>query len=476
MRRRMMQFILILSRPARAVPVVFALCAMSFLPVLGQPAARPFAPTIQAAQSATPPPAPKRNSRRLKGVTSKSTPRGTNVTITGEGGALKDYMSYRSGDRFFVVVPRAEADALGGDLSGRGFEDAKVERRGQDAVLSFKLRPGASARVASRGDRLEVQFNADGLTSGENNTGVAPVAVNPATARQDRLDMPPVPVKRSAPRPDTGAQASADAPAALPAVNPTTVAPAEPLPEVAGAESSSSQVTSGGQVAPPPQATPIAVPTLQPETAPRSRSLRLMFARFWPLVAATLLLTCVGLLVLLRRKRQPQSTPVRPAAAHAHESVNANEAAATLMPARIDDAATVNSATRPVTSEERSYATRRSAAEAIEPTGPTETIFETNVPAQMPPPAQFPPAFVEAPPSGKACTDELELAPSALPSVGVPATPPAMLPLGGAPVVEDQAEVRPSSAPDDLWIDLVALTSEPEVAPPFLPESKTGTA
>ncbi|HEX8652011.1 MAG TPA: HEAT repeat domain-containing protein [Pyrinomonadaceae bacterium] len=99
------------------------------------------------------------------------TPDGSRVTITSDA-ALNDYSAYRSGDRFFVVIPQADAPRLLSQFRGRGFEDVKVEKRGTDVVLSFRLQPGVSARVDQKFNRLEVVFTAPGTKTSANTTKI----------------------------------------------------------------------------------------------------------------------------------------------------------------------------------------------------------------------------------------------------------------------------------------------------------------
>jgi hypothetical protein len=99
------------------------------------------------------------------------TPEGSRVTITSDG-PLNDYSAYRSGDRFFVLIPQADAPRLLTALRGRGFEDVQVQKRGNDVVLSFRLQPGTSARVDQKFNRLEVVFTTPGATTSANTTGI----------------------------------------------------------------------------------------------------------------------------------------------------------------------------------------------------------------------------------------------------------------------------------------------------------------
>ena len=51
------------------------------------------------------------------------TQEGSRVTITSDA-PLNDYSAYRSGNRFFVVIPQADAPRLLSALRGRGFPSA----------------------------------------------------------------------------------------------------------------------------------------------------------------------------------------------------------------------------------------------------------------------------------------------------------------------------------------------------------------
>src|SRR2546423_2840764 len=99
------------------------------------------------------------------------TAEGSRVTITSDV-ALNDYSAYRSGDRYFVIIPQADVPRLLTALRGRGFEDVKVEKRGSDVVLSFRLQPGTTARVDQKFNRLEIVFTTPGATTSANTTRI----------------------------------------------------------------------------------------------------------------------------------------------------------------------------------------------------------------------------------------------------------------------------------------------------------------
>ncbi|MDQ1590295.1 MAG: hypothetical protein QOG71_922 [Pyrinomonadaceae bacterium] len=128
--------------------------------------------------------------RRIASLRSRETTEGARVTLTSDA-ELTNYTTYESGGRFFVRIPQAEANdaaaSLAESLSGRGFEDARVERRGADVLLSFKLEAGATAEVRQSFNRLEVRFAQDPqkTNSGGASNAVAPAptpTASPATA------------------------------------------------------------------------------------------------------------------------------------------------------------------------------------------------------------------------------------------------------------------------------------------------------
>jgi hypothetical protein len=103
------------------------------------------------------------------------TPDGSRITITSDG-ALNDYSAYRSGDRFYVEIPSAEAPRLLSNLRGRGFDDVRVQKRGNNVILSFRLLAGAAARVNQKFNRLEIIITVPALAAANN-------AANNANAR-----------------------------------------------------------------------------------------------------------------------------------------------------------------------------------------------------------------------------------------------------------------------------------------------------
>jgi HEAT repeat protein len=94
---------------------------------------------------------------------------GSRVTVTSDS-PLYDYSAYRSGDRFYVVIPESDAPGVQSGLRGKGYEDVQVQKRGTDTVLSFHLQPGAAAHVDQKFNKLDIDISTP-TTAG---TGVDP--------------------------------------------------------------------------------------------------------------------------------------------------------------------------------------------------------------------------------------------------------------------------------------------------------------
>src|ERR1051325_3905538 len=98
-----------------------------------------------------------KNDKRITAVQLGSGAEGARVTIVSDAG-LNDYEAFRRGERFYVRIPLAEVAASKPGFHGDGFDDVQVQKVGDSVVVSFKLQPGASARVDQHGNRLEVIF------------------------------------------------------------------------------------------------------------------------------------------------------------------------------------------------------------------------------------------------------------------------------------------------------------------------------
>ncbi|MDT4955692.1 MAG: hypothetical protein QOJ02_3830 [Acidobacteriota bacterium] len=93
----------------------------------------------------------------LVSIKNIESPANTSVTITANE-PLNDYSAYRSGNRYYVVIPNADAPQAERNVHGRGYDDMQVQKRGNDIVLSFRLQPGVNALVQQKFNRLEVVF------------------------------------------------------------------------------------------------------------------------------------------------------------------------------------------------------------------------------------------------------------------------------------------------------------------------------
>ncbi len=141
--------------------------------------------------------------QRRKNITplkSGDTAEGSRITITSDE-PLNDYSAYRAGDRYYVVIPEANAPRAAGGLKGKGFEDVQVQKRGNDAVLSFKLQPGTNARVQQRFNRLDIELT----TPGGGRTPTA--SQTPATAKTTPS---PTPQATASPSPEVASTANAN--------------------------------------------------------------------------------------------------------------------------------------------------------------------------------------------------------------------------------------------------------------------------
>src|SRR6267378_6104540 len=118
-----------------------------------------------SAQSRTSRPSGQRNSNsgkrtHIATLHSRDSSEGSRVALSSDQ-SLNDYEAYRRGDRFYVKIPAADVPRAEA-VRGRGFADVKTQRSGDSTLLSFRLQPGATARVEQRSNRLEVVFTVPG--------------------------------------------------------------------------------------------------------------------------------------------------------------------------------------------------------------------------------------------------------------------------------------------------------------------------
>ncbi|HEY3102495.1 MAG TPA: HEAT repeat domain-containing protein [Pyrinomonadaceae bacterium] len=112
---------------------------------------------------------------------------GSRVALSGDQ-SLTDYEAYRRGDRFYVKIPPADVPRAEA-VRGRAFSDVKVQRAADSTVVSFRLQPGATARVEPHGNKLDVVFTMPG-------TRPATSSANRQIARNDAGPAPPAPDSR----------------------------------------------------------------------------------------------------------------------------------------------------------------------------------------------------------------------------------------------------------------------------------------
>jgi hypothetical protein len=122
---------------------------------------------------------------------------GSRVMVVSDS-PLLDYEAFRRGDRFYVKIPLADLSSPAPHFRADGFEDVQVQRVGDSLVVSFKLQPGATARVDQRGNRLDVIFSApirssavrtgSAQSSGDQGRDTAgPMPQDVASASRDRI-------------------------------------------------------------------------------------------------------------------------------------------------------------------------------------------------------------------------------------------------------------------------------------------------
>jgi HEAT repeat protein len=290
-------------------------------PATGSPA------TQQQGAANTSTPQQKPQQKKITPLRSSDTADGSRITIRADA-PLNDYSAYRSGDRYYVVIPEASAPAAQGGMKGRGFEDVQVQKRGTDTILSFKLQPGTNARVSQKFDKLDVELTTPGrqganvpTTTGKNVTPPATVPTTqptprptpatpqttPATGISGQTTNPPLPVSPGGNNPTINPP--------LAGGNPTVVYP--PTPKVAASpsvspEANPAQTPSVEEVA---QAQP--PPTTQPITtsAPASSgsSLGAVLQQNWLiiLIGALVLASLVMIVAARSRAQRTATTPAR---------------------------------------------------------------------------------------------------------------------------------------------------------------------
>jgi hypothetical protein len=102
--------------------------------------------------------------RRVTGLQPGAAAEGSRVTLLADA-PLNDYEGFRRGDRFYVKIPRSELMTALPHFRADGFESVQVQKGGENLIVSFKLQPGATARINQNGNRLDVVFSAPNRSS-----------------------------------------------------------------------------------------------------------------------------------------------------------------------------------------------------------------------------------------------------------------------------------------------------------------------
>ncbi len=177
-------------------PVLLLLIALlvSAVPQTAAQKRKPPASKSQVTPNANVTTAAQQKSLRKKLTTPRSsdTSDGSRVTIASDG-VLNDYSAYRSGNRFYVVIPEADAPQVAGGVRGRGFENVQVQKRGGDAVISFQLQPGTAARVNQKFNKLDVVFSAPGAAPSAVSTSNPKINQKPDQKPDQKINQTPKP-------------------------------------------------------------------------------------------------------------------------------------------------------------------------------------------------------------------------------------------------------------------------------------------
>jgi HEAT repeat protein len=339
-------------------------------------------------QGANGAPTQKPQAKKITPLRSSETADGSRITIRADA-PLNDYSAYRSGDRYYVVIPEASAPAAQGGMRGRGFEDVQVQKRGADTVLSFKLQPGTNARVSQKFDKLDVELTTPGRggantapTTGKN---TAPSTTEPATQPTTRPTpqtpvnsqtttangitgqkvYPPQTVSPGANNPFINQPPTNSNPTVLYPPTPEAVASPSVSPEVTPAASPATEEIAQAQ--PQPATEPIT--TSAPATS--SASLGVVLQRNWLIILiGALVLASLVMIVAARSKAQRTPTPVRRRTRREKRRAASEKEAAELPEADTTSAVTAASSATPVASampevDVEAVATGLVAAEAL---------------------------------------------------------------------------------------------------------------
>ncbi|HEX5702706.1 MAG TPA: HEAT repeat domain-containing protein [Pyrinomonadaceae bacterium] len=262
---------------------------------------------------------------------------GSRVALTSDQ-SLNDYEAYRRGDRFYVRIPAADVPRPEA-VRGRAFGDVKVQRGASDTVLSFRLQPGATARVEQRGNKLDVVFTMPGSRSdvttstgrdvAGNDAGPAPPPADPqrrGNANSNRLGAADRAGNRNSNDRSSAASARATpTPRATPSPKPSPTPSAKPSSSPTATPRVSPFVAQQ-RSSPSPAATAASSQTSAQGLTWSNVKQRV---RYWILLAqlnpvpvgigVAVLLLLIGLLIMQRRRAKaikrsrPRKSPMKPA-------------------------------------------------------------------------------------------------------------------------------------------------------------------
>lgn len=246
--------------------------------------------------------------QKKKGLTplrNEDEPDGSRVTIT-YNEPLSDYSAYREGDRFVVVIPKADAPRVRQNMRGRGFDGVQVSKRGDDTVLSFRIQPGVGARVAQQFNKLEVVFStpqqsASNPAQTSSSSSSPPAASNATQARAATVGAPQTPLSNH-----NSTAGNANQPtSAGPSAGTSNETGANTAQGGAGGNSSVKPSTDNSTAQPIAGQTTKAQATPATSASPEATSSETALARYWlPLLIAALLLASALVAIIARRSTE----------------------------------------------------------------------------------------------------------------------------------------------------------------------------
>ena len=117
------------------------------------------------------------------------------VTVSAEGWS-GDFVSYRSGENFVVIVPQAKTSAITWNLVGQGLTGLQVEQRGDDVVVLLRTTSDTKPIVRQDGSRYEILFagtNPKALERVTNGPERTPSTRNESAGRMTSSGSDPIP-------------------------------------------------------------------------------------------------------------------------------------------------------------------------------------------------------------------------------------------------------------------------------------------